>query len=124
MTWDKMTDTEKNALVAKEVMGLQVCDMPHGEMLKECSLFGVDKHLSKDDPQISHYTTDISSAMEVWDKLIEDGFVCTLWQVKNGFNFQVWESGKFDCEEVANKLARTRSEAISKAALVAKGVSI
>jgi hypothetical protein len=59
-----------DALIFKNIFDKPVCDKPmSADLPDKCSLFHVAEHFAPDEPLIPHYSTDISAAWEVVEKL-------------------------------------------------------
>lgn len=124
MTWDKMSDTEKNILVAKEIMGLVPCDDPVGR----CEGAKHDPPLcwgtGEAGSDLLPYTTDISAAWQVVEKMRSKYLEFYM----NTLGSDLWECeveiGEGDNFIVVNAKSQNPCEAICCCALRAEGVEI
>lgn len=116
MTWDKMSERERDALVAEKVFGWH--KFVGAINCEECGrLFLSNKHYNADAP---HYRTDISVAWTVVEKITEPPTTLELSKEESGTKFAIW----FDKANLWAMNSREVSEAICEAALKAKGVEI
>ncbi len=74
MTWDKMSERERDALVAEKVMEWKNVENSHIETRE--SFIGIDpkRNKNRERYRVHNYTTDISAAMEVVEKICKQNF--------------------------------------------------
>lgn len=105
-----LSGRELDAAVAERVMGHKLVDgmLPIGcpDRLPACEVM----HRRP----IPRYSKDIAAAMEVWDKLVSDGWLPRLLTMVDGYVVNLHHRDSHDMEQVA---ADTREEAICRAAL-------
>lgn len=125
---------ELNALIAEKIFKQKVCDFPIDQKGGECSHYGDNGHYAKDDPAIPDYSTDISEAMKVLEKICNttEGVKISLGRLNclieiyptriiNNFEIADTEITAYSEEEgFHNRLPH----AICKVALMSKGVDL
>jgi hypothetical protein len=122
--WSELSERERDALVAEKVMGFDVQDHAFGMTAARAYRWRDDKGQPWQSG-VPQYSTSISDAMAVVEKMERDGWSWDLCCANDPgtYSFVLWKDGDPD-GEIFEGLSKNKVECISLAALRASGVNV